>query len=327
MLLFVAENIENENTARDDMVYSILSPNVKFACMLPFEILSVPCYLFVLGSVLSSKSLRSAPNNYALLFVLILNAFIVAVHIPSTMNVYYTGTVPIQSELYCTLWRLINFAFWTSGTIIMAWATIERYMLIFHQRVFAIAWRNVCFHYAPPIIIIIYVMSFYIYVILFYPCQSYFDYGSLVCAFPCYIYYRNIALVEYILHYIMSILCIIGFSIGLLTHVVYSRRRLQQSVEWRKYRKMILQAASVSSLFIASTLPFCIVNLFSLSGASEWTIPALDFCNYWAHIGPFGLPFVFIITLPDIGRKFKNAAKHLAGRATAVTPAIPYTHD
>ncbi|CAF3643874.1 unnamed protein product [Rotaria sp. Silwood1] len=306
MPLSLTENISDYKSARDDIVLSILSPTMKFGFLLAFEIPSFFGYLFVIIYVLSDKSLQSAPNNYSLLIILILAFYLVAFHIPSTLKLYYQGTVLIQSTIFCTMWRFINFSCWTAFIVIMAWASIERHILIFHDRIFGKTWRNICFHYAPPIIIIIYMVCFYIYAIIFYPCEGYFDYHSLVCGFPCYVYYKNIALCEYIVHYICSIICIIIFNLCLVIHVLYSKRRLQQSINWRKHRKMIIQAVSISALVVIGSLPFCVVNLLSLTGSTGWTIPALDFCNYFSHVQPLWLPFVFMGTLPNIGTKFKR---------------------
>ncbi|CAF1267466.1 unnamed protein product [Rotaria magnacalcarata] len=199
----------------------------------------------------------------------------------------------------------------------MAWASFGRHILIFHDRLLVAQWRNICLHYAPPIIIATYAACFYIYTIGFYPCQNYFDFQSLICSFLCYVFYKNIVLWEYGFHYVFSTICILIFNVGQLARVLYSQRRLRQSINSRKHRKIIFQAASLSLLFLITNLPCCIVNFFALASATGWIYAAVDFCNYYCIIQLPALPFVFMTTLPNIGTNINKIIHHVTNRRTA----------
>ena len=137
----------------------------------------------------------------------------------------------------------------------LVWAAFQRHLLIFHDRFFAHKWRKICFYYLPPLLIIIYMVSFYIYSILLFPCgiPDYDDHD--VCTIPCYFLDPLLSLWENILHGLVTTVLIMIFNGALLICVYRSKMRLRQSVNWRKYRKMIFQLVSISILYLSTNCP------------------------------------------------------------------------
>jgi len=106
---------------------------------------------------------------------------------------------------------------------------------------------------------IIYDLLFYIVVIYFLPCENTYVYTTPVCgALPCYQSNTILGLWEFFVNTTAPILIEAIASVLLVFRV-----------QWRKYRRMILQLFFVSSLNIILNLPISLVPLAHLCGLPE----------------------------------------------------------
>ena len=194
--------------------------------------------------------------------------------------------------------------------ILMAWASFERHILIFHSHWLNTRRQRILFHYAPILGLFLYALIYYIFVDYFYPCDNTFDFTAAFCGFVCYMNLPRPTLfgIEMVAHQFIPITLITVFSGSLLVRTFVSRHRLRRSLEWRKYRKMIIQLFSVSVMYLVFSVPYSLSPLAQLIGkptpfSSDVT---LNVFSYWAYGISIFLPFVIATSLPNLREKLKR---------------------
>jgi len=113
--------------------YILVSYSIRYPLLLTFEIPSMVCYLFVIDYILTNKSLHSAPNNYVMLFILFISFVIICLDSPFAIDLYRRHVFAILSSLICLMWYFIDLCLFYTCQILVAWASFERHILIFHD--------------------------------------------------------------------------------------------------------------------------------------------------------------------------------------------------
>jgi hypothetical protein len=221
---------------------------------------------------------------------------------------------------------------------LMSWASMERkcclidwsvnisiftgHILIFHERWLLTRRQRVLVHYLPLVIIVTYTFCFFIYAMLFFPCQNSFDYASAYCTYACFYSSPVIVAYESLAHEAVPIILIGLFSVTLIIRVTAQRRRLRRSVNWRKYRKMTVQLLSVSILYFGTNFTYTInpiANLvFGVTPINDDTQKIL--LNFVSAVMPITLPYVCLGLIPNLKQKlcWRNR------RRTRVEPILNY---
>ena len=179
------------NTSYDDKPSTpsdIAIPHtVRFWIILPFYIPSLLCSLFVLYHFIFNRNLRQALHNHVMILLLFINLIVQLTNIPWILNYYRLEYVWPQTPSFCLIWTFFNEALYITTTLLFAWATIERHILIFHDHLVATRHKLFIVHYLPVIIIVLYCISYNIIVILVPPCENTYDYNAILCGEPlCY---------------------------------------------------------------------------------------------------------------------------------------------
>ena len=189
----------------------------------------------------------------------------------------------------------------------MAWASIERHILVFHNQ-WLISRRNrILFHYFPIVAIILYLCTFYTILIFFAPCQNVFYYDQFVCSGACAYQFGTVGLTDGFLNGVVPCFLITIFNILLLCRVIKQKQHLRQRVDWRKYRRMIIQMSSCTGLFLFFDIPLMsiymaqAINLpYGATGQFEMFVYFLSyFIILW-------MPFVCLVSSPEICKKLKK---------------------
>ena len=118
--------------------------------------MSLPCYVFVILYLLFKKNQRQAIHNHAILVLLIMSFFIVLFDYSWIVDSNLRGEVWLASPAFCQIWLLIDFGFYSASTIVLAWASFERHILIFHSNLTRTTRGVILFHHFPLIFILIY---------------------------------------------------------------------------------------------------------------------------------------------------------------------------
>ena len=140
----------------------------------------------------------------------------------------------------------------------------------------------------------------------FFPCQNLFDYDAAFCAYACFYSSPVIVAYESLAHEAIPIILIGLFSLALVIRVIVQKRRLHQSVNWRRYRKMTVQLICISTLYFATNFAYTInpiANLiFGVTPINGYIQQIL--LNYVSAVMPVTLPYVCLRLIPNLRQKF-----------------------
>jgi len=285
----------------------MISNTATFWSYLIILIPSIVCSLFVLYHLLRDRTLRQALNNHVIILILIIDLICEITIYPWMLYFYQHEGVWKRSLIFCEIWAFLDWGLYITHSVLFAWATIERHILIFHDKWVLTKKKRWFVHYLPLILILLYCLIFYSTVFFFSSCQNSVDNSKTYCIHTCL--YNNVvySMWELIVHQILTILTIVIFSIALLVRVLWQKHRLNQPVRWRKYRKMTIQLLSISFLYLIFCFPYTLAYTISLFGLPYEVIA--DFMLYSIFFSYFMLPlfsFVCVLSLPELRTKFIN---------------------
>ena len=281
---------------------------VFFWLYLIFLIPSILCTIFNLYYFLVDRTLRKALNNHVIIVVLFDALLAGVTDITWLIDYYRTGSPLSSTPAFCLTWAYIDFAAFASITILVAWASIERHILIFHQYLVATRTKRFLIHYFPLIIFSIYPFIYYFVIFFIRPCEVPFNYTKARCGIGyCAFIDPSIGLYDSIANNIVPVFIIIIFSIALIGRVWYGKYRMGQRFQWKNYRKMTFQLLSISALYVVLYFPTMILYTAYIAGLSPDV--GYDFytesLNFFYFIELF-IPFVCAVALPEVQAKLEK---------------------
>jgi hypothetical protein len=96
-------------------------------------------------------------------------------------------------------------------------------------------------------------------------------------------------------------------SVALVVRVQWQKRRLRQSSQWRKHRRMIIQLFLISGLNFSLNLPISLIPIAHLCGLPpEYGVQAELYFYFLAYFVIFLFPFVSLCQFPDLRKKMKR---------------------
>jgi hypothetical protein len=293
---------------------------VRFWLFLISNILSLICCIFVLLNFLLDSTLRGGLHNHVMIVVLFMCVIFELTDVPWTIHLYLSDVVWIQTQTFCIIWKFIDSTIYTSIPKLVAWASIERHILIFHSQWVATKKRRYLIHYTPIVFIVIYGIMVYGITTPMKDCGREFYYFVNFCGYSSCIYDSTVfSLYEFITG---GLLCstLIGFgSVFLVLRVVFQKHRLQQQMQWRKHRKMTIQLLSIASIFFIFYLPLVILGTaYKLGLPSYIGVEFNLYANFFSSYTEFLLPFACINTLPKLRTRIKNTCRWFWRRRTNV---------
>ncbi|CAF2371141.1 unnamed protein product [Rotaria sp. Silwood2] len=140
----------------------------------------------------------------------------------------------------------------------------------------------------------------------------------MICVEVCF--FKSFALYAYdtIVHQILPNIIIVGFSIGLLVRIRWQRRRIGQSLTWRKHWKMTLQLLFISVIYLIFALPLTLISLLYLCGIPLYvTAKYTEYAQFLDYCTIILCPIVSAFSLPRL-RNQKNNILRIRRRARAV---------
>src|SRR5579862_3581106 len=158
-----------------------LSRELRFWFLIVFDIPSTICTLIILFYVITDRKVRSSLKNHPLLVTLLLGFTIQTIDIPLYINFIRHSSVVPRSPSTCLIWWFVDYGMFNSGLWLMTWTAFERHILVYHNHWLVTRKARIMLHYMPLLIIVLYLFSFYIYVIYFLPCQNVYDYSLPQC--------------------------------------------------------------------------------------------------------------------------------------------------
>lgn len=288
----------------------MISNTVRFWIFATLLIPSVLCSLFATIYLLVNRTLRRVLHNHVILLVLLIGLFSEVTIYPWMLYYYqYTGTWR-RAQIFCSIWAYLDWSLYVTQTVIFAWATIERHILIFHEQWMNTRSRRLLFHYLLPLALVLYCLLFYVVFYFFPPCRNYFYNSDLLCMDPCITYNFAFTMWEMAAHQILPAVVIILSSVALFIGVLRQKRRLNQAITWRKHRKMAIQVLSISILYLVCLFPYavyCILYVFKVRTRSLRDFE--EYAELLAYFMPLLLPFVCILSLPEPRSKLSKIVR------------------
>lgn len=315
-------NQTNDTDSSSDIIsYTSVPPIACFWVLIVFIIPAIICSIFLLYNFLFDRKLRTSLNNHVIVALLTVGIIYLLIDMPQYLNFIRIGYVWPSALATCYFWCLIDLACYNMLGFLMTWASIERHILVFHNSWVNTSRQRFFFHYLPLITIFVYSLIFYIVVIFFPPCENDFDYTRSWCNYPCYFNEYSIMLYDTVFNCILPIPLIAIINVLLIIRVIRQRQVLHQNIEWRKFRKMIIQIIAFSSLFIIFSLPMMTLTLAHLCGLPYEATAEIELSFYYiAYFINIFLPFVCLGSLPKILMRIKRHLPYM--NATRIDPTV-----
>ncbi|CAF4078630.1 unnamed protein product, partial [Adineta steineri] len=194
----------------------------RFWLYLIFLIPSVLCALFCLYHFLIDRVLRKALNNHVVMLILFLGVFLNLTDIVWYIDFYRTGHPLSLTEAFCMTWTYIDYAVFVSITLLIAWGSIERHILIFHQNLVSTQIKRFLVHYLPLFTLTMYPFIYYIIIYFVLPCDPWIDFTTSGCGISACAYNTAfLGMWDSIAHNIVPIFTIVIFSLALFGRIWY----------------------------------------------------------------------------------------------------------
>ncbi|CAF1352862.1 unnamed protein product [Adineta steineri] len=290
--LFVEQEISLPRQFRFWLFLILVIPSFYCSCILLFQ-------LFI------NKQSRSQLSNHIIICLLIFGLVIELIDIPFHLSFLQLGVVRPSTPTLCTAWWFVDTGIYNGCVIIMAWGSIHRYLLIFHDRLFLIARKRFLYHTMPLIILILYIFIFYIVVIIFLPCSNKYNYNLPVCGeLPCYFGVPLVGVWDTVINSIVPTAIITVFSILVLARVYIQKRHVHQANLWRRQRKMTVQLFYICILYLAANVPLNLVTFCHICGLPpSFGADVQVYSNYLCYFVTLLFPFFCLSTLSEMVKK------------------------
>ncbi|CAF2345021.1 unnamed protein product [Rotaria sp. Silwood2] len=299
-------HMSDYNTLKNTNTSEIVVANnrfIKLAILLPFQVLSIICSLFVFINIIYRPSKLIKPIGNHFILALLITSFVqVTTELSMVENYLHTGIVRPSTYGYCLFFNWYEFSLNGISLFVMVWASIERHIMIFSQPTFQIQWKRITFHYVPLSIAILYTPICYGYLIYIYNCFNNWNYYELLCTAPCYYQNKILGAADWLVNIIIPAFAIVFANILLITRVVYRSTGIRHNAErTKKNRKMTIQLLAISSLFLIFWLPIAVTGLIQQFFYPTFIIDVqFNIFFYLIYFIQLFLPFVCLISLPEL---------------------------
>ena len=294
-----------------------LSDSIRFWPLLITDIPSIICSVVLLCVLFGDRNLRNALHNHIVILLLLVNLVSQFVDNIAYLLFLRLRNVWPSTPAMCVIWILAGYQFYVTSTLLVALASIQRHVLIFHHRYLLSCRRRFLLHYVPIILLLFYCLSYGVALLTLMIIDGYpYNYAARMCGgLSKWIQnYSTLSIYDVILNELLPIPVIGVFSATLLFRVLRRKRRLLGRVEWRKQRKMSIQLLSVSTLFFTVNLPPILLYLIETMVAKK-NLPGMDTAyacfSYMTYYQSVLLPFVCVPPLwknckKILGKLFKD---------------------
>lgn len=288
-----------------------LPRTARFWILVVSNVVSIFCTIVVLVYMIINKKARTSLKNHVLFIALLFGLGPLLIDIPFNLNFLLHSAVIPANPTTCLLWIFVSMGFYSGQLMLLAWTAFERHILVFHDQWLRTRKQQICLHYFPLSILVLYILIFYIYLIYFYPCEHYYDYTFLYCAANvCYVY-APILTWHLCGNNIAPTFLEIFFTVSFLVRVIWQKIRVHQPIQWRKQRKMAIQLMSITSLNLFFYFPYYAVAMAYLCGMPIYV--AEDFTyylNFLTRYVTFLFPVVCLGSVVDIKKIFQERRAH-----------------
>lgn len=206
----------------------------------------------------------------------------------------------ISSDIFCKFWSWLDYSCNVSILMLMAFGSVERYILVFHRNV--LQQHTLIMHYLPISFSLLYPFLLYFGSIFIYPCVNQFDFTMLACGGPCYFYEPILSTFDQFVDIALPVTAGTIANITLIARVLIQKRRMKQQRMWKKNRRLIVQLLAFVILHNLLWWPLLVVTLVMLYSPMRNPLLvqlSIDILPYGIYIVILLCPFVLILGLPE----------------------------
>jgi hypothetical protein len=282
---------------------------VQFAVILVLQIPSIAVSLLIFVYFVRNRQIRSQLNHRIILVLLAVNFLEVATDLPMPLSFYHTSMAKPSTNSYCVWWTWYEFSLNTVCLFLMAWASIERHILIFSSHWMQGRWKRRALHIAPIIFCLLWTPLFYVVMIIISPhCSTIWRFDSVLCGQPCYLTTNNgvFGSFDFSFNILVPIVIIVLANFTLIFRVVYGKYTRHQPIIWRRQRKLTLQMVSISILYVIFWFPSTLTQLVEIYFNSEFLLVHLESLLFLIYFVPLLLPFVCLVRLTKLMKQMRT---------------------
>ena len=151
---------------------------IKFWLLAAPYIPSIICSVFILVYFYKQRHRLSAHQHFTLLLT-IFGTLQLATDIPFAIIYYHYGEVLAASNSFCLWWNWWDYSLCSLLVFLMAWGSLDRHLLIFHNSIIATKRTRILFHLVPMFICTMYPMIFYLSAIILNSCENQWIYTEV----------------------------------------------------------------------------------------------------------------------------------------------------
>ncbi|CAF3400085.1 unnamed protein product [Rotaria sp. Silwood1] len=302
---------------------------IKFAILLPCQILSIICSLFLFVNIICRPSKLIKPIRNHFILPLLITSFIqVTTELSMVENYLHTGIVRPSTYAYCLFFNWYEFSLNGISLFVMLWASIERHIIILSRSVFQIRWKRIVFHYLPLCIAILYPPICYAYFIFIYSCVNNWNYYELLCTAPCFYQNKMLGITDWLFNIIIPAFSIAVANVLLIIRVIYRSTGMRNNARrTKRNRRMTIQLVAISSLFLVFWFPIAVTGLIQQFFYPTFLIYIqFNIFFYLIYFIQLFLPIVCLVSLPGLKkaviskiRQWKQ--RNTVGNVTAIQNA------
>jgi len=300
---------------------------IQFWIFLLLFIPSIIISLFALYHFFLDRALRQPLYNHVIIGLFIIDLFFQLTDV--SWYIYYFRcflSFP-RSPIFRLVWGYIDWSGYEIQVILYAWVTIERHILIFHEKLLDTRKKRLFLHYLPPVIITIYCLLYYAMVFFASKCENDFDGLTSPSLYPCAYQNNTLSMYESIAHGILPIFTIVISSAVLLLRTMWQRYHVQRQIHWRRYRKMTVQVLIISSVYFMFPLPFALLSLLNLCNVlGEIGVELIIYVAFIPIYTTLLFPIVALGSLPELREKFKKTLQFRRQRRVVRPANFPTAH-
>jgi len=303
-------NYNSTSTSSNVIAISLptIPHTIRFWYFLCCDILSLSCSFLTLYFLFSDRILYRAVNNHIFIVLLFIGILYELIDVSWILrNTLYDTPWQMSSTFYL-FWAFFDYSIYSLQIGLFSWATIERHIIIFHEKWISSRIKRIFIHYLPIIIIITYYMTFYSIIYYSTSCNNSFNsflqggiYG------PCLFDKLFIVNWDLVGNQIIPTLTIAISSFVLIIRVVKRKNRVNQIIRWRKYRKMTIQLVSVSCIYVVFNSPWVII-IWSVQASAisfDTFLSSMIYAKFLLYNITFLFPIVCCLSMQELRKKFK----------------------
>jgi hypothetical protein len=147
-VLYFLKTMGSYNSSSEIIEYSIpsletiTSRTVKFIVLLVFQVVSILCLLYLLFHLITKSTLRRALHNHSTIALIIISFLQLISDLP--MSLEYLRQGHASSSTSCLMWSFFALSNYAAGIWTMSWTSLERHILIFHDRLIVTSRGKIC---------------------------------------------------------------------------------------------------------------------------------------------------------------------------------------